>query len=113
LPVSTSGPGSQIFTGLVLVVAVAFVEEVIYRGVLQTTATAVMGRIGVLLMSLAFAAGYLGNGSLASVTIAFGFGLVFALLVARTGSLLGVTLAHGLALVLAKLLLPMLIGPAA
>jgi len=102
------GLGNQLFTSLVLVVSIAFLEEVIYRGILQTTALAAMGRVGLVYVSVVFAVSYLGNDSLASVAIAFPMGLLFAVLVARTGSLLGVTLAHGLALVLAEVMLPVL-----
>jgi membrane protease YdiL (CAAX protease family) len=93
---------------LILLVSSAFLEELIFRGVLQTAAGRVLGRWGLLYSSAVFAALYIGYLSVVSVALVFVVGLAFAWLVARTGSLLGVTLAHWLTNVGLHLVIPLL-----
>ena len=58
------GPVLAIVFGIILVLFVAFVEELVYRGVVQAMATAALGRrFGPVFTSLLFATAYLGNGS--------------------------------------------------
>jgi membrane protease YdiL (CAAX protease family) len=101
-----AGAGSFILAALSLVICVAVAKELVYQGVLQTAASAALGRVGMLYTSLAFTAGYLGNGSVLSVALAFVAGLLFAFLRVKTGSPIGVILAHSVALVLLVLALP-------
>lgn len=73
-----------------------FVEELVFRGVLQTTSTALLGRSGVVYVAALFAALHIGYASITDVVFVFAVGLLFGLLVRRTGSIWGVTLAHAL-----------------
>jgi membrane protease YdiL (CAAX protease family) len=98
---------SGLLAALVLVVCTGFLEELIFRGVLQTTVGRVLGRSGLFYVSAIFAALHIGYLSALDVVFVFGVGLAFAWLVARTGSLLGVTLAHGLTNLALFILVPL------
>jgi len=87
---------------LVLLLATGFVEEFIFRGVLQQTAMGVFGGWGIVYASYIFAVLHIGwiqaGTPLAVLDIAFVFvvALFFGWIVKKTGSLFGVTLAHGM-----------------
>ncbi len=89
---------------LIFVVTTGFVEEFIFRGVMQRMVREVFGRWGIVYISFLFAV--LHMGFIAEVGILFGvFDVIFVFVVAlffgwmvkKTGSLFGVTLAHGIA----------------
>jgi membrane protease YdiL (CAAX protease family) len=94
---------------LILLVSTAFLEEVIFRGLLQTSAGTVLGRWGPLYVSAVAAALHIGHLSVLHVGMVFFISVGFAWLVARTASLLGVTLAHGLMNIALYLALPFLV----
>jgi membrane protease YdiL (CAAX protease family) len=82
---------------VILVVFVAFAEELLFRGVLQQAAEAALGGArGRLLVSFLFAAAYIGSLSAAYVAFLAVVGLRFSAVAARTGSLWGVVAAHAL-----------------
>ena len=89
-----------------LVVSSGLAEEFMFRGVLQATALATLGRRGLIYVALVFAIQRLGNGSWLDAVLMFCVGLLFAWLVSDSLSLLGVSLAHGLASVMLYLILP-------
>jgi uncharacterized protein len=89
-----------IFTGLV--------EELIFRGLLQNLAPLVLGRWGLLYVSVLFGVLHIGYLSLADVVFVTLVGLLFAQLVRWSGSILGVTLAHGTTNMTLFLLMPWL-----
>jgi membrane protease YdiL (CAAX protease family) len=95
---------------LILVVSTGFLEELIFRGLLQHVALRAFGGAGIVYVSALFAALHIGHRSALDV----GFVLLVALLFAdarrRTGSLLGVTIAHGLTNSLLFLICPFLLG---
>jgi len=83
---------------IILMITTGFVEELIFRGVMQTLAERVMGfGWGVLYVSLTFAVLHVGHYSALDVAFVFLVALLFTAILKRTGSLLGVTLAHGIA----------------
>jgi membrane protease YdiL (CAAX protease family) len=87
---------------LILLAATGFVEEFIFRGVLQRVATDVFGGWGIVYISLIFATLHIGwiqtENPLTWVDVAFVFcvALFFGWVVKKTGSLFGVTLSHGI-----------------
>lgn len=87
---------------LVLLLTTGFVEEFIFRGVMQRAAAEAFGGWGIVYVSLLFAVLHIGWIETASplswLDIAFVFviALFFGWVVKKTGSLLGVTLSHGL-----------------
>lgn len=81
---------------LILLLSTGFVEEFIFRGVLQKTATEVFGGWGIVYVSYIFSILHIGFLSWIDVVFVFGVALFFGWVVKKTGSLLGVTLSHGI-----------------
>ncbi len=94
---------------IVLLMTTGFVEELIFRGVLQQTSGVVMGRLGVVYISAVFAILHIGHLSIFDVGFVFAIALFFAALVKRTGSLIGVTLSHGLTNIFLYLIAPFIL----
>ncbi|MBA7657677.1 hypothetical protein ES703_65617 [subsurface metagenome] len=82
-------------SALIFLVCTGFVEEFIFRGVLQHTALEAFGWRGIVYVSLLFAVLHMGFLSWIDVVFVFVVALFFGWIVKKTGSLLGVTLAHG------------------
>ena len=82
---------------LIFVFSTGFVEEFIFRGVLQRTAGGLLGRWGIVYVSFIFAILHMGFLSWFDVAFVFAVALLFSWVVKKTGSLLGVTLSHGIA----------------
>jgi membrane protease YdiL (CAAX protease family) len=95
---------------LVLVVTTGMVEELIFRGILQKLSEKVMGRLGIIYVSLIFAVLHSGFYSWGDVVFVFFVALFFAASVKRTGSLLGAILAHGTANVVLFLIAPFILS---
>jgi membrane protease YdiL (CAAX protease family) len=81
----------------ILTITTGFVEELVFRGVMQTLSDRVMPLWSVLYVSLIFAVLHIGHYSVVDVVFVFLVALLFTAIMKRTGSLLGVTLAHGIA----------------
>ncbi|MDD5604621.1 MAG: type II CAAX endopeptidase family protein [Dehalococcoidales bacterium] len=86
---------SGLLAAIILFVTTGFVEEIIFRGVMQTTALEYFGRKGIIYTSVLFAVLHLGFLSAADIIFVFFAGLYFAWAAMKTGSLTGVILAHG------------------
>ena len=93
---------------LLLLACTGFVEEFIFRGVLQHTALGVFGWWGIVYVSLIFAVLHAGFLSWIDVVFVFVVALFFAWVVSKTGSLFGVSLAHGITNVMLFLIAPIL-----
>lgn len=92
---------------LILLLTTGFVEEFIFRGVLQRTAGELFSSgQGIVYVSALFAILHMGYLSLIDVVFVFAVALFFGWIVKKTGSLLGVTLAHGLANIMLLLVVP-------
>jgi len=98
---------------LIFLMCTGFVEEFIFRGVLQRTAVEVFGWRGIIYVSLLFASAHLIHywevgltGILIDIAFVFIIALFFGWVVKKTGSLFGVTLAHGITNILLYLVVP-------
>lgn len=91
---------------LIFLVSTGFVEEFIFRGVLQRTVVSMFGGRGIIYVSLLFTVMHIGFLSLIDVVFVFLVAMFFGWVVKRTGSLLGVTLAHGLTNIMLHLVAP-------
>ena len=92
---------------LIFLMCTGFVEEFIFRGVLQRTATEAFGSWwGITYVSLLFAALHMGFLSLIDVIFVFLVALFFGWVVKKTESLFGVALAHGITNILLYLVVP-------
>ncbi len=81
---------------LILLIFTGFLEELIFRGMLQYSAIRSFGWIGLVYVALVFAVLHLGYHSLVDVLFVLGVALFFGLVTLRTGSILGVSISHGL-----------------
>ncbi|MFQ6019753.1 MAG: lysostaphin resistance A-like protein [Dehalococcoidia bacterium] len=92
---------------LILLVATGFLEELLFRGVLQRTALPVLGPVlGLVYVSLIFAILHIGYRSALDVAFVFAIALIYAWAVRKTGSILGVSLSHGLTNIMLFLVAP-------
>lgn len=95
----------------IMVVFVGFVEELVFRGILQRTLEAYAGRIaGIVLSSLVFGAMHAGLQLPGEVGFGIGIGLLFAVLYDWTDNLVIVVLLHGVLNVLLFAVFP-IFGP--
>lgn len=95
------------FPALVLLIGTGFLEEIIFRGVLQKVSADIMGSFKALIyVSALFAALHIGYLSIVDVVFVFGAGAWFAFIAIRTGSILGPTCAHGLTNITLYLIAP-------
>ncbi len=91
---------------LLVLLSVGVIEEVIFRGLLQTLSLPVLGRWALVYGAILYAAMHIGFRSWLALAFAFIIGLVFAYLVRWSGSAIGVAMAHGLANVMALVIMP-------
>jgi hypothetical protein len=92
----------------ILLVFTGFLEELIFRGLMQRASQPTIGKLGVLYISILFAVLHIGYRSLTDILFVFLVGLYFGLIVTRTRSIFGVTLAHGLTNIALFLVFPFL-----
>ena len=98
---------TPLLAGFILLVCTGFVEEFIFRGVLQRSAVAIWGWWGIIYVSLLFASVHMIHGSAIDIVFVFVIALFFAWVVKRTGSLVGVTLSHGITNIVLYLVVPL------
>ncbi len=102
---------SFILLSVGVIVATGFVEELVFRGVLQNNAIKAFGtKAGLISVAVIFAALHIGWLQLLDVFFVFSVGLFFGVLVLKTKSLLGVSLSHGLTNVFLFLIMPSVIN---
>ena len=94
---------------LVLIIATGFLEELLFRGVLQSTALRVLGPFfGVVFVSAVFALLHIGYQSALDMAFVFAIALIYGWAVRKTGSIIGVSLSHGLTNIMLFLVVPFL-----
>lgn len=91
---------------LIFLLFTGFVEEFIFRGVLQNTALEEYGNWGIIYISLLFAIVHMIHHSPLDIAFVFIVAVYFGWVVKKTGSLLGVSLAHGIANSILYLVVP-------
>jgi len=91
---------------LIFLLFTGFVEEFIFRGVLQNTALEEYGNRGIIYISLLFAIVHMIHHSPLDIAFVFAVAVYFGWVVKKTGSLLGVSLAHGIANSVLYLIVP-------
>ncbi len=92
----------------ILLVSTGFVEELLFRGLLQATATESFGTWrGIAYASVLFGMLHIGHGSVVDIGVVITIGLFFAIIVQRTQTLIGVSLAHGIINIMLFVILPL------
>lgn len=97
------------YPALVLLIFTGFLEEFIFRGMMQQATIQTMGRLGLIYTSAVFAVLHIGYQSILDVIFVFVVGWFFALIVQKTHSIWGVTLAHGLTNISLFLIFPFIL----
>ncbi len=95
---------------IIFLICTGFVEEFIFRGVLQHSAVEAFGGRGIIYVSLLFAILHMGFLSWIDIAFVFAVALFFGWVVKKTGSLLGVTLSHGITNAVLYLVAPFFLG---
>lgn len=91
---------------MILLFSTGFLEELIFRGLMQSTALQVLGRFGLVYVALVFAVLHIGYRSVVDVVFVLVVGLFFGWIVLKTRSIVGVTLAHGLTNIVLFVVMP-------
>jgi membrane protease YdiL (CAAX protease family) len=92
---------------LILMISTGFLEELIFRGVFQSQAIALLGRLrGIVYVAVYFGVLHVGYHSLIDVIFVTAVGLIFGWITYKTRSIIGVTLAHGLTNIMLFLIMP-------
>ena len=99
---------TRLLAAFLLLACTGFVEELIFRGVLQRSAVEAFGSWGIIYVSLLFAVVHLIHQSLIDIAFVFVIAIFFGWVVKKTGSLFGVTLSHGIANIVLFLVAPLL-----
>ncbi len=86
-----------IVVALIFIICTGFLEEIVFRGLIQFNTMRVMSKWhGILFISLIFGVMHAGNLSPLDCLLAFSAGFIFSCVREKTGSLYGITLSHGL-----------------
>ena len=91
---------------LVLLASAGFMQEFIFRGLLQSSSIKVFGGWGIIYISLLFTVANIGFLPVIGLAFIFVVALFFGWVVRKTGSILGVALSYGICNVLLYLILP-------
>jgi membrane protease YdiL (CAAX protease family) len=97
----------------ILLLFTGFLEELIFRGLIQRGAAGTIGHHSLLYVAILFAVLHIGYHSIWDFIFVFVVALFFGLVVIRTGSILGVTLSHGLTNIALYLIIPLLMNASA
>jgi len=107
--VSSFAVQKVVVASLVLLVGTGFVEELIFRGILQATVAEIFDTWpAIIYVSVLFGELHIGHMSVIDVIFVIGVALYFGAIVRWTRSLLGVSIAHGLTNILLFVVLPLL-----
>jgi len=93
----------------ILLIFTGFLEELIFRSLLQVTGIQVFGGIAIGIISILFGILHIGYFSAVDVIFAAAVGLFFGIFALRTRSLLGISLAHGIINITLYIILPMIL----
>lgn len=96
---------------MILLIFTGFLEELIFRGVMQHSAIRNFRWWGLIYVSLVFAVLHIGYEDAWDVVFVFLVAMFFALMTLFTRSIVGVTIAHGLTNIGLFLIFPFILGP--
>ena len=94
--ISSLGWREIIVPTIILLVTTGFVEELAFRGVMQSASTKLLANWGWVYIAVLYAVLQIGQLSVLHFVFSLGIALLFGWTVKRTGSILGVSLGHGL-----------------
>lgn len=98
-----------VLLALALILFTGFVEELVFRGIMQGIAVKVVGwKAGLLGVNTIFTGLHLGWLSALDMAFVFSVGLIFGYAALKTGSIIGVSISHGLTNVVLFVVAPLL-----
>ena len=86
--------------------ATGFLEEFLFRGILQTSASQVLAGFAIPYVSLVFAILHIGYRSALDVAFVLVIALIYGWVARRTGSIMGVSMSHGVTNIMLFLVVP-------
>ena len=96
-PGSGSGAVNLIAASLIFVVCTGFLEELVFRGLIQHNAIKLMSKWwGILFVSTIFGVLHVGNLALWDCVLAFSLGFIYSIVREKTGSIYGISISHGI-----------------
>ncbi|MBS7605942.1 MAG: CPBP family intramembrane glutamic endopeptidase [Candidatus Bathyarchaeia archaeon] len=102
-------PAGCVLLALALILFTGFVEELVFRGIMQGIAVKVMGwKAGLLGVNTIFASLHIGWFSALDMIFVLLVGLIFGYIVLKTGSIIGASISHGLTNVALFIIVPLL-----
>jgi membrane protease YdiL (CAAX protease family) len=97
LPGLGSGAANFIAASLIFVVCTGFLEELVFRGLIQHNAIKLMSKWwGILFVSTIFGVLHVGNLALWDCVLAFSLGFIYSIVREKTGSIYGISISHGI-----------------
>ena len=94
---------------LIMLVYTGFLEELIFRGIIQHNAVTYFNpRLGIIFTAILFAVMHIGNQSLLDTVFVFFIGYFYGYAVRFTGSIIGVSISHGLTNIVLFLVMPLI-----
>jgi membrane protease YdiL (CAAX protease family) len=104
--ISELTPAQFAVPALILMLATGFLEEFIFRGILQRAAADALRIPSILYVSLIFAILHIGYRSGSDILFVFTIALLYGWVVRKTGSIIGVSVSHGITNITLFLLMP-------
>lgn len=96
-----------ITASLIFMVCTGFVEELVFRGLIQYNAIQLMRKWwGIIFISALFAVLHIGNLSLLDCLLAFSAGFIYSVVREKTGSVYGISVSHGIMNIILFLVAP-------
>ena len=95
---------------LILLIFTGLLEEVIFRGIMQTATVEYLGKWGLLYIAVLFTTLHLGFHSLLNTMFVFAVGFLFGFIAWKTRSIIGISLSHGLMNVSLFLVFPIILA---
>jgi membrane protease YdiL (CAAX protease family) len=98
-----------LISALIFLVFTGFLEEIIFRGMMQLSAVQYLGRFGFLFTAMLFAILHLGYRSLYDILFVFMVAFGYGIFSYQTGSIIGVSISHGLTNISLYLIYPIIL----
>ncbi len=107
LPGLEVGTADFIAASLIFIICTGFLEELVFRGLLQYSVIKLIDKWwGILFVSAIFSVLHVGNLALLDCMLAFSIGFIFSIVREKTGSIYGISISHGIINIILFLIVP-------
>ena len=102
------GAANFIVPSLILIICTGFLEELVFRGLLQYNTIKLIDRWwGIVFVSMLFGVLHVGNLALLDCLLAFLIGSIYSIVREKTGSIYGISVSHGMINIILFLVAPL------